>query len=71
MNIGTWTCVTNPVDTTEIYLSRFENDPTQRIAIEMNYRDGQNINYHTAEQVRQMIAALTKALDEIDKPEAK
>lgn len=71
MNIDLWLCALDPTASTQMYVSEFGNNPTQHVAIEMSNALGYCTNYHTVEQVRQMIAALTNALNEISKTESK
>ena len=65
MNTDLWLCALDTKASTGIYISEIGKE--RLVAIETSNALGYWVNYHTAEQARQMIVALTKALDEIDK----
>lgn len=69
MNTDLWLCALDPTASTGIYISEIGKE--RLVAIETSNYSECCINYHTVEQVRQMIVALTNALNEINKTEAK
>lgn len=69
MTIDLWLCALDPTASTGIYVSEIGKE--RLVAIETSNYSECCINYHTADQVRQMIVALTNALNEINKTEAK
>lgn len=69
MNTDLWLCALDTKASTGIYISEIGKE--RLVAIETSNYSECCINYHTADQVRQMIAALTNALNEINKTEAK
>ena len=69
MNTDLWLCALDPKASTGIYISEIGKE--RLVAIETSNYSECCINYHTAEQARQMIVALTDALNEINKTEAK